>query len=141
MIKIFLTIISVLSVSFMGAAFAQETVSQPTTESKKTDYEVKYLEILDDVPLMQGLELVPEATLVFDKPDGRIAETSYFSSSVTSEEITAYYSEVLPQLGWQMIDPFKYAREQDHLVFTPSQNNEESLVIFYLSPLKNTHEK
>ena len=38
--------------------------------------------------------------LCFDKPEGRIAESAAASQELALEEIRAFYSRTLPQMGW-----------------------------------------
>ena len=54
----------------------------------------------EDVPLMPGLASDDGASLVFDKPQGRIVEAAA-RGAVTRRAVTAFYEESLPQLGWR----------------------------------------
>lgn len=87
-----------------------------------------------DLPLMQGLEEVPEQSIVFDKPEGRIVET-FAVGTVTQDAVIAFYRETLPQLGWTAQGPATYHRGDEQLVlaFTPAR--EGLIVRFTLSPL------
>ena len=58
------------------------------------------------------IERAGRCGVVFDKPDGRIIER-YASGPLTADSVYAFYSETLPQLGWQA-RPDKRAK---HLVF------------------------
>ena len=109
------------------------TSSLRAEESQKQ----KYLNILPELPLMEGLEEVPESSLSFDKPDGRIAEATYFSDTVTADAVLAYYEETLPQLGWSPEAESMFLREQDQLVIRSTQEEEEAIIVFSLSPVKN----
>jgi hypothetical protein len=55
---------------------------------------------LGDVPVMPGLTPAEEEPLVFDKPDGRIAQT-VMTGSVDRKAILAFYNQTMPQLGWK----------------------------------------
>lgn len=74
----------------------------------------KFLAAAVDVPLMGGLTEVEGVGVVFDKPDGRIVE-AYAVGSVAAAQVERYYSEVLPHLGWQKVDPVRYQRESETL--------------------------
>jgi hypothetical protein len=56
-------------------------------------------------PLAEGLVELPEAGIVFDKPQGRIVQmTATHSRQITQEKLIAFYSHSLPNLGWQAHD-------------------------------------
>ncbi|MGE0713830.1 MAG: hypothetical protein AB7P02_00175 [Alphaproteobacteria bacterium] len=63
-----------------------------------------FVEGLEDVPLMPGLAAVPDRSLVFDKPDGRIVE-SYATGAVKRGDVVRFYDQTLPQLGWTGRNP------------------------------------
>ena len=58
-----------------------------------------YLGGLEDVPLAPGLTEDAGATVVFDKPGGRIVE-AFARGPVALQEAMAFYAAALPQLGW-----------------------------------------
>lgn len=59
-----------------------------------------YVPGTEDVPLMPGLSSDDGASLVFDKPQGRIVEAAA-RGPVTRRAVMAFYDESLPQLGWR----------------------------------------
>jgi hypothetical protein len=59
-----------------------------------------YVPGTEDVPLMPGLAADDAASLIFDKPQGRIVEAAA-SGPVTRHAVVAFYEESLPQLGWR----------------------------------------
>ncbi len=61
--------------------------------------ESAYVPGTEDVPLMPGLAADDAASLVFDKPQGRIVEAAA-RGPVTRHAVMAFYEESLPQLGW-----------------------------------------
>lgn len=58
-----------------------------------------FVEGLEDVPLMAGLAALPDRSVVFDKPAGRIVE-SYAAGPVRRADVLRFYDETLPHLGW-----------------------------------------
>lgn len=60
----------------------------------------RYLADVVDLPLMPGLWEVPEAGMVFDKPQGRIVEAEARGEE-TAAAVRAYYADALPPLGWR----------------------------------------
>jgi hypothetical protein len=99
-----------------------------------------FLSMLRDVPLAEGLVELPEAGIVFDKPQGRIVQmTATHHQGVTQKALMAFYSRSLPNLGWQARNMDKrsangvltFARQGEILRLTFSAD----LVIFDLTPI------
>src|SRR5919106_2367086 len=59
-----------------------------------------YVAGIADLPLMPGLEELPDAGVVFDKPAGRIVD-AYAQGRVTPASVLDFYGKALPQLGWR----------------------------------------
>ena len=74
-----------------------------------------FLDGVDDVPLMPGLQEAEADALVFDSPWGRVVE-AYATGAVAPDRILAFYAETLPQLGWQPQAPDRYEREGETLL-------------------------
>ena len=92
---------------------------------------------VDDLPLMPGLTADLEATMVFDKPDGRIVEAAA-TGTVSRDAVTAFYASTLPQLGWLREGPARYTREGEVLNLTIEGGGERGTplrLIFALEPL------
>lgn len=53
---------------------------------------------IDDLPLMAGMRETGEP-VIFDKPGGRIVETSA-ATQATPEQVARFYQDALPPLGW-----------------------------------------
>lgn len=58
-----------------------------------------YLDAIEDMPLMEGIEETGEGGIVFDKPNGRIVR-AVAEGKVGADEVRQFYAETLPQLGW-----------------------------------------
>ena len=58
-----------------------------------------FVEGVEDLPLMDGLEGEAGSAVVFDKPGGRIVE-AFATGHVGRAEALAFYGATLPQLGW-----------------------------------------
>ncbi|MGV8997513.1 MAG: hypothetical protein ACOH12_11255 [Parvibaculaceae bacterium] len=59
----------------------------------------KYLDAVEDMPLMNGLHETGEGGMVFDKPNGRIVRT-IAEGRVGLIAARRFYENTLPQLGW-----------------------------------------
>jgi hypothetical protein len=58
-----------------------------------------FLSVIDDVPLMAGLQEVPDSAVVFDKPEGRIVEVQA-AGTLDMVAVASFYRQALPQFGW-----------------------------------------
>ncbi len=98
--------------------------------------ETRFFEALYDVPAMPGLVEAKEQTMVFDKPDGKIALVTAQAKSRTQAQVEGFYAEVLPQLGWKKTKQNQYVRDGETLIlaFSPLQGGIG--VQFSLSPVR-----
>lgn len=94
----------------------------------------RFFEALYDVPVMPGLSELPDKSLVFDKPSGRVAQASAAGKSVAGEAIRAFYAETLPQLGWAPVGADTYVREGEKLVLSVGSQAGYNVVQFTLAP-------
>ncbi len=91
----------------------------------------------EDLPLMPGLAVVPEAGVQFDKPDGRLVE-AVATGAVDPGEVVAFYRKTLPQLGWDAVSQgprrIAFRREGETLAIDYSRDRAGLMVRFFLSP-------
>ena len=108
--------------------------------------EDKFLSAIDDLPLMAQLDEIAGGVMVFDSPSGRIVE-ALTMGKVLKEDVEQFYSDTLPQLGWEKRAPGKYSREDEVLKLefpqttardgTGSSGDPATIsVLFMLSPAK-----
>ena len=93
----------------------------------------EFLEGLEDVPLMPGLETVTDSAMVFDTPAGRIVE-SYAAGAVDRAGVTGFYRETLPALGWTAPAPARFLREGEVLALDFYGVDGDLVVRFTLAP-------
>ncbi|NIA68118.1 hypothetical protein HBA54_05895 [Pelagibius litoralis] len=86
-----------------------------------------------DLPLMPGLEEMPDSGLIFDKPGGRIVE-AYAAGPVSEGQVMSFYDKTLPELGWQRGADGDYLREGERLQLTLTGASGGVTVQFRLSP-------
>ena len=121
-------------------AFAQEKPAEsqpsdmPAPRGPSDRGAASFVEGFEDVPLMPALHNKPEESVVFDAASGRIVE-SLAEGRATAEEVSAFYAESLPSLGWRAAGPGLYEREGEQLRLDihPAANGMVS-VRFFLSP-------
>ena len=77
--------------------------------------EESFFDAIDDLPIMQGLREVVDAVATFDTPDGRIVEAYAEGEKLTRAEVSRFYEQTLPQLGWVRSKPDQYRREGEKL--------------------------
>jgi hypothetical protein len=87
----------------------------------------------EDVPLMPGLRASAKDVVLFDKPQGRIVETSA-SGKVSREAVLSFYRESLPQLGWSRADERHFLRDGERLSLDFDGKDGNLTVAFTLEP-------
>jgi len=73
-----------------------------------------FLPTLEDVPLMEGLSVDDGDVMVFDTPEGRIAEAEA-GGPVERDKVIEFYRTTLPHLGWMPNGKGGFEREQEVL--------------------------
>ncbi len=73
-----------------------------------------FFELLEDVPVMPGLQPVEDAGIEFDTPSGRIVE-AYAIGATSRRAVRDFYRRTLPQLGWQAGAGDAFLREDESL--------------------------
>ena len=86
-----------------------------------------------DLPLMPGLHPLPEATLIFDKPNGRIVQAAATGAG-SRDKLWEFYDETLPQLGWHRRGPAHFTRDGERLRITVEKNDSQLPVRFAMAP-------
>ncbi len=74
-----------------------------------------FFSTIDDLPIMQGLHEAPETIATFDTPAGRIIEVYAEGESMTWLQVSRFYEQTLPQLGWAKGGHNRYRREGERL--------------------------
>ena len=90
---------------------------------------------LDDVPIFKDMKSIEDTYVLFDKAEGR-----YLYSEIKGEyevlEIQEYYKKVLPNLGWKSYEKNTFVRADEILEIQYLIDNEETKVVFTISPKK-----
>lgn len=99
--------------------------------------ESAFVEGFEDLPLMDGLTQEPDTLTSFDSPYGRIVET-YASGRADAVQVRLFYTQTLPQLGWQPVltsgPALSFRREGEDLSIAITQQNGAVTVRFQSSP-------
>lgn len=94
-----------------------------------------FLSGIGDLPLMAGLAEDVESAMVFDSPEGRIAQFKA-AGSPSPEQVLKFYADSLPELGWKALGAGRFGRETEQLrlIVKPGAKG-GSEVRFELTPL------
>lgn len=95
-----------------------------------------FFELLEDVPVMPGLQPVADAGIEFDTPSGRIVE-AYAIGATSRAAVLGFYSRTLPQLGWQAGAGDAFLREDESLSIDFFGADGELTVRFTVAPAVN----
>ena len=95
----------------------------------------RFVSVIEDLPLMQGLEENENAAVAFETAGGRIAEAEA-RGNVTPAGARGFYRSVLPQLGWKMIAEGDFQRDGERLKVVIEPDGDAGAVVgFSLSPV------
>lgn len=61
-----------------------------------------FVEGLEDIPLPEGLSQVENGNLNFGNEEIRLIEAYLTSPNLLFRQVSAFYEETLPQMGWQI---------------------------------------
>lgn len=99
----------------------------------------QFFETLYDVPVMEGIEEIPEMALSFDKVGGRIAEAGAIMSDLSDREVISFYNTSLAQMGWQRKQssyaPYIFTREGEKLSIFIDKSKASPVIRFLLQPV------
>ena len=95
--------------------------------------ESRFLPNMGDIPLMEGLIIQSTEEINFDTPVGQIMNIEVQSENVSSCRILSYYRNVLPEMGWQMIETNKFIREKDTFFITVIQAQNPVILRFEIT--------
>ena len=108
--------------------------TQPPQSMPLPVAETRFVPGIDDLPLMPGLDPVPDQDTVFVVPrSGRIAQSAV-QGSVDIDSIYSFYRRSLPQLGWKMATPKKYQRDGEQLRIEAHADGKVTTVRFSVTP-------
>ena len=96
---------------------------------------VVYVDGIDDLPLMDGLQLDDSASFVYDKAEGRIVGVTA-QGIIPASDIKTFYEKTLNELGWKKDQNGVYTRENEKLEITLLKNKKGNKIVvnFYLAP-------
>ena len=96
--------------------------------------QTQFFESIQDLPLMPGLIERADATLVFDKPEGRVIESVAEMQSLSDEQVRQYYASSLPQFGWEMAGEDIFVRQNEALQLAFESDSGYEILRIMISP-------
>ena len=100
----------------------------------------QFFETLYDVPIMAGMEEIPEMALSFDKVNGRIAEAGAIADGLSDQAIISFYKQSLSQMGWKIQGgvkaPYIFIRESEKLSIFIDKSGTSPIIRFLLQPVE-----
>jgi len=94
-----------------------------------------FTKVIDDLPLMPGLQPMEDEDVLFSAPGaGRIAETNAIGT-IDIDDVYNFYKHSLPHLGWKAVDTRTYDRENEQLHIEAHANNKYTIVRFTVKPV------
>ncbi len=95
--------------------------------------ESQYSQVIDDLPLMQGMVENKEKSVVFEKPQGRIVE-AFAIIKAKKSTIETFYKQSLPALGWKHHKRLIFSREGEQLTISIAKTGQRHEIRFSLKP-------
>ena len=126
--------IKVLRIAFISLVLATAPALGPTAAQAADG--TAFVSVIDDLPLMAGLEEVGEG-VEFTTGQGRIVEataTAKAGVDLDQGEVMDFYAATLPQLGWRASGGAAFAREGEVLELLFGTSAGRLTVRFSLAP-------
>ncbi len=93
-----------------------------------------FVEEIPDIPIPEGMEENKDLSVVYDTPEGRIADIYIDADAKNLKTVQDFYAEALPGLGWKKVTMYRYEREQETLEFEMSPNRQDMMLKLTLRP-------
>lgn len=94
----------------------------------------EFFDVVQDIPLMEGLEETQGGAILFDKPEGGIVEVVAHMARVDKDQVLRFYHAVLPQFGWSAVDGTNFYRKAETLSFSFEHEGDENYVRIMVRP-------
>jgi hypothetical protein len=95
-----------------------------------------FLRGIDDIPTYKNMVYVEESLVMFDKINGRFVSTEIVGKYNYSE-VSEFYKNILPNLGWKLITKNLYQRGDESLKLEYKLDGKQLRVLFNIYPNKS----
>jgi hypothetical protein len=90
----------------------------------------------EDIPLLRGMEKMPDESLGFDSNSGSVISSSY-KSEVELKKVKNFYLKTLPRMGWNTTSDsnncIEFTRENEKLEIEFEEQDDVNMVKFFIS--------
>ena len=93
----------------------------------------KFITGFSDLPIMPGMQELPDTHISFNTASGRIVE-AFTKTEQNVEKILSFYKNVLPQLGWRVENDTIFVRDTEILILDLRKDRDSVIVQFSLKP-------
>lgn len=90
---------------------------------------------MQDVPLMEGLQALPEELFIYDTLNEHVILSSATASAEHKTQIQAFYKETLPELGWTETAAERWSRDGEKLSIDFDLNGTDLFIQFTLETI------
>ena len=122
-------------VFLLGTLFVSSFASSNAVNAQENPFTPVFSSVILDLPIMPGLTENAESAVIFDKPDGRVIQTSAFGAA-QQDTIKLFYNRALPPLGWHSVKDMVFHRDGEvlKLGFEQAASPAQTTVSFTLTP-------
>ena len=120
-------------IAFLLICFILSLPMTGFTQDKILD-EPQFFLLLQDVPLMHGLEEIEDSAVYFDKPEGRIIESVARMHNATEDQVLDFYADILPQFGWGPVAERRFFRKNEYLEIHFEKKNGRRVLKMMIRP-------
>ena len=94
-----------------------------------------FVEGLGDIPNFKNMQQVEDSFILFDKVEGRYLY-SEVEGDYDEKEINNFYKDVLPNLGWKILDNNQFERGNEILEIKYQRLDNSTKILFSIAPKK-----
>jgi|TARA_B100000287_G_scaffold379471_1_gene382619 hypothetical protein len=95
----------------------------------------EFVEGLGDIPNFKNMQNVEDSFILFDKVEGRYLY-SEVEGDYDKKEINDFYKNVLPNLGWKILNNNQFERGNEILDIKYERIDDLTKVLFSIAPKK-----
>ena len=88
----------------------------------------------NDIPAMDGLIVADAPNIEFDSAEGRFVEVQATSLSINKDQISNFYRQALPPLGWERSTDNIYIRDGEKFTIDFINGDNKLIIYFILAP-------
>lgn len=91
--------------------------------------EQSFFTVLPDIPLMDGMTEISNASMSFDKPDGRIVHVIAKMNDLNPSRVLSFYDIALYQFGWRKTAAHRFIRKREEVRIVFEDDSDHGAII------------